>query len=157
VGPDDPTGVGGDRRDQHDPPVTALGHPGQQPPRHQERRAQVHRVQAVPVLDRDRLDRAGSCHHAGVGHQDVDRAELRLDRLAHRVRRVRLGQVRGHGARAAPRAAQLGHDRVCLGARRATADPHVVTVGRERQRDRPADAARCSADECGGHRTQRNG
>ena len=108
-------------------------------------------MQAVPFLERDLLDAAPLSVDAGVGDEDVDRPERRLDGVDERVcgfgsREVGAGRRRA----AAERAHRVGH-LLRGGGVRPVADGDVVAVFGQAERDGAADPARGAGDERGGH------
>src|SRR3954471_6654905 len=75
------------------------------------RGAQVHRVQPVPLLERDLLDAPARRVDARVGDEDIDRPELGLDRVDERVGGGGVGEVGAGGGRAAAARPDLVRDR----------------------------------------------
>jgi hypothetical protein len=144
---DDASGVGRNRGQQHDPPEAALLHAGEDPPCEQERRAQVHGVEAVPLLERDLLDPAARRVDAGVGDQDADRPEPGLGGVDERIGGGRVGEVGPGRDRAAAEAADRRGGLFGRVGARGVRDDDVVAVLGEPQRDGAADPARGAGDE----------
>ena len=84
-----------DRGDVHDRPGPTLHHPARRRATRVEARREVRVDHGVPVLVRH-ADEQPVPRHAGVVHEDVEIARL----LDERARRLRIGDVRLHGASA---------------------------------------------------------
>ena len=93
-----------DRGDVHDRPRALLHHPARRRAARVEARREVRVDDGVPVLVRH-ADEQPVARDAGVVHEDVEIARL----LDERARRLRIGDVRLHGA-----AADLGGERLGL-------------------------------------------
>ncbi len=88
--------------DRDDRAAAALLHPGQEAFQGQERGEQVAVDGGAPAGFRDLLERRGRGEAAArVGHQDVHRAEARLDGLPQRLDLAEVGNVAGHRHRLA--------------------------------------------------------
>jgi hypothetical protein len=111
-----------------------------------ERRVQIHRHDAMPLLQRglgDRLVRADS----GIADQNVDGAELRGPAGDHGLDG---GRIRDVGQRADDphaRLAAVGGHRLELVSVHARVEHEVGALGGERERDRPPDVAAGARDE----------
>jgi hypothetical protein len=109
---------------------------------------EIHREDAVPVLQRglgDRLVRPDR----RVAHEDVDGPEDREAVLDHGLDRVRIADVAQHGRHTYPSlAALLGH-RLQLVAVGARVQDEIRPLPREGERDRTADVATGPGDEGG--------
>ena len=127
-----------DRGDVHDRPGPLLHHPARRRSTRVEARREVRVDHGVPVLVRH-ADEQPVARHAGVVHEDVELASL----LDERARRLRIGDVRLHGASPDLR----GQRRCLVGAGAVREDdrrPARGELGRDRAAD-PTDAPVTSA------------
>ncbi|OLD69197.1 MAG: hypothetical protein AUF63_01185 [Candidatus Rokubacteria bacterium 13_1_20CM_70_15] len=109
---------------------------------------EVDREHAVPVVER-RLGDGLVRPDRRVAHEDVDGSQLGEPLPDHRVHRRGVGDVGEDGDGAHARLPTLGGDALQLVAIRPRVQHEVRTLGRERQRDRPADVAARAGDERG--------
>ena len=138
----EPSDLAGERRDRHDPPAAARNHRPKRRLAGEERAAEVHRLDPVPLVGRDLIERR-RVEDARAGDEDIDRPELRLGDLDDPSDVVGVGDVHAGGGRTLTKL-DGRHARRCLV---EVGDEDVRSLGGEPGAAGPTDATRRAGHE----------